>query len=77
MNEEVVSFGVSSADNLIDWCVLLSVRPLGLCWFLQQPGHVPQCTTHGHWKYGCCILWVVFIVGGSCGRYREPVLSSC
>lgn len=32
MNEEVVSFGVSSADSLTDWCVLLSVRTLGLCW---------------------------------------------
>lgn len=32
MKEEVVSFAVSSADNLIFWCVLLSVRTLGLCW---------------------------------------------
>lgn len=54
MNKEVVSFGVSSSDSLTDWCVLLSVRTLGLCWCFSN--NQAMCLSAPHMVTGNRLL---------------------
>lgn len=81
VNEQLFLLMVSSVDinwhtncSLTSWCALVRVRTLGL--FLEiphQPGHVPQCTTHGPGNMAHRLSGLFLIVGGRSSRYKEPV----